>query len=123
MSKVEKKTDTIRLVQPDALKLATTPGLGHHFLNSIGHSREGGPNKRLLLQISPLDPQDLPIPGEPYSFSVLKLVQGLGDVQSLQTRKRRACRAILSEDVNAGLERFFKSGHRRRPQGSGAIAS
>jgi hypothetical protein len=83
LSTGEKKPDTIRRVQPEALKLAATPGHGHHFLNSTGQFHEGGPNKRLFLQISSHDPQDLPIPGEFYSFSVLKQVQGLGDLQSL----------------------------------------
>ena len=48
-------------------------------------------------------PQDLPIPGEAYSFATLRNAQALGDLQVLRRRGRRALRVNLGADVDAGL--------------------
>ena len=106
---IEKKLEAIRLAHRDALHLATTLGFGPRFLHSTGQLHKGGPNTGLFLQITASDPEDLPIPGEPYSFSVLKQAQALGDLQSLQSKKRRVLRVHLGQDVNAGLDRLSKA--------------
>ncbi len=93
----------------NALRVATTPGFGPRFLHSTGQLHKGGPNTGLLLQITATDSQDLPIPGEPYSFSVLKQAQALGDLQSLQNKGRRVLRVDLGKDVKAGLDRLLKA--------------
>ncbi|MBI4561332.1 MAG: hypothetical protein HY724_04750 [Candidatus Rokubacteria bacterium] len=45
-----------------------------------------------MIQITSDDREDLAIPGEPYSFGVLKNAQALGDLQALQGRGRRVIR-------------------------------
>jgi hypothetical protein len=48
------------------------------------------------------DPDDLPIPGEKFSFGVLKQAQALGDFQALRNHGRRVLR-IQVRDVEQGL--------------------
>ena len=52
------------------------------------------------------DKTDLPIPGQTYTFSILKQAQALGDFRSLSTRGRRAIRVDLGTDSVAGLKRL-----------------
>jgi transaldolase/glucose-6-phosphate isomerase len=106
---IEDRLQSIRLALGTALHAATTLGFGPRFLHSTGQLHKGGPNTGLFLQITASDPQDLPIPGEPYSFSVLAQAQALGDLQSLQTKKRRVVRVHLGQDVKAGLDRLSKA--------------
>jgi transaldolase/glucose-6-phosphate isomerase len=62
----------------------------------------------LFIQITADDAQDLPIPGEPYSFSILKQAQALGDLRSLESKQRRVIRLHLGKDVPAQLARLEK---------------
>ena len=90
----------------DATRCATTTGYGPRFLHSTGQLHKGGPDTGVFLQITAPDICDVPIPGEPYSFSVLKQAQALGDFRLLSTRGRRAIRIDLGADALAGLERL-----------------
>ena len=92
----------------DGLRLATTLGYGPRFLHSTGQLHKGGANNGLFVQITADDAQDAPIPGEPYSFSILKQAQALGDLQSLQSKKRRVIRLHLGQDVKAGIDRLLR---------------
>ncbi len=93
----------IRLLIRDAVKVATTVGYGPRFLHSTGQLHKGGPNAGLFLQITADDKTDLPIPGESYSFSILKRAQSLGDYKALVEKKRRVMNVHLREDVAGGL--------------------
>ena len=87
-------------------KNATTVGYGPRFLHSTGQLHKGGANNGVFLQLVAGAPQDLPIPGEAYSFAGLRDAQALGDLQVLRRRGRRALRVDLSTfgaDVDAGL--------------------
>ena len=106
---IENKLEAIRLELRNSLRTATTVGFGPRFLHSTGQLHKGGPNTGMFLQITASDQQDLPVPGEPYSFSVLKQAQALGDLESLQSKKRRVLRVDLGRDVNAGLARLLKA--------------
>ena len=99
---------TLRLNLRDACRLATTLGYGPRFLHSTGQLHKGGPNNGLFIQITADDASDLPIPGEPYSFSVLKHAQALGDLRSLASKQRRVLRLHLGKDVSAQLTRLGK---------------
>jgi glucose-6-phosphate isomerase len=87
----------------EALHLAVTLGFGPRFLHSTGQLHKGGANNGLFLQITQDETDDLPIPGQPYSFGVLKRAQALGDFQALRGLGRRAMRVNLGADVQAGL--------------------
>ena len=48
-------------------------------------------------------PRTLPVPGQKYTFGVVKAAQARGDLQVLRERGRRALRIHLGADVRAGL--------------------
>jgi transaldolase/glucose-6-phosphate isomerase len=93
----------IRVGLRDAHRIATTVGYGPRFLHSTGQLHKGGPNTGVFLQLTADAPEDLPIPGEPYTFATLRNAQALGDFQVLKRRGRRVLRVHLGSDVEAGL--------------------
>ena len=63
----------------------------------------------MVLQITSEDEFDLPVPGQKYSFGVVKSAQARGDFQVLLDRGRRALRVhIGNQSVSDGLERIKK---------------
>ncbi len=87
----------------DGSHLATTLGYGPRFLHSTGQYHKGGPNTGLFLQLTADDVEDAPIPGAPYTFSLFKRAQALGDLQALRKHRRRIMRIHLGRDVIEGL--------------------
>ncbi len=94
----------IRQIVCDRLGVATCLGFGPRFLHSTGQAYKGGPNSGLFLQITSDDARDVAIPGQTYSFSVVKNAQARGDFEVLAERGRRALRVHLGADVAAGLQ-------------------
>jgi len=92
----------IRTSVRDGLQIATTAGYGPRFLHSTGQLHKGGPRTGLFLQIVQDDTKDVAIPGQPYSFSILKQAQSLGDLQSLSSRRLPVLRVTLGRDAAAG---------------------
>jgi transaldolase/glucose-6-phosphate isomerase len=86
-----------------AKRIATCLEFGPRFLHSTGQAYKGGPNTGVFLQITCADAVDLPVPGQKYTFGVVKAAQARGDFQVLVERDRRALRAHLGADVAAGL--------------------
>jgi transaldolase/glucose-6-phosphate isomerase len=87
----------------DAKRVATCLEFGPRFLHSTGQAYKGGPNTGVFLQITCDDAVDVPVPGQRYTFGVVKAAQARGDFQVLVDRGRRALRAHLGPDVAAGL--------------------
>jgi transaldolase/glucose-6-phosphate isomerase len=58
----------------------------------------------VFLQITADDAHDLTIPGQKFSFGVLKTAQAQGDFEVLVERGRRVLRVHLGSDVEQGLE-------------------
>ena len=73
----------IRIAVRDEKKVATTSGYGPRFLHSTGQLHKGGPDSGVFLQITSEDINDIEIPGEKFTFGVLKQAQALGDFESL----------------------------------------
>ena len=92
-----------------SLHVATTTGYGPRFLHSTGQLHKGGPDKGVFLQLTGGGSEDIPIPGEKFTFGVLVRAQAIGDLQSLSSRKRRAVSIDLGQDVDRGLERLAQS--------------
>ena len=92
----------MRTAVRDSKKIATTAGYGPRFLHSTGQLHKGGPKTGLFLQIVQQDTKDVPIPGQPFSFSILKQAQSLGDLQSLSSRRLPVLRVTLGRDPAAG---------------------
>lgn len=94
--------DAIRGLVRDRRKVATTVGFGPRYLHSTGQGHKGGPNSGVFLVITCDDAEDVPVPGQKYSFGTIKLAQALGDLEVLAARGRRVMRVHL-RDVETGL--------------------
>ena len=86
----------------DGRRVATCLGFGPRFLHSTGQAYKGGPDSGVFLQITCDDAADLPVPGQTYTFGVVKAAQARGDFGVLAERGRRALRVHLS-NVAEGL--------------------
>jgi transaldolase/glucose-6-phosphate isomerase len=93
----------IRTRVRDRYRAATCLGFGPRFLHSTGQAYKGGPNTGVFLQVTCDDALDLPVPGQRYTFGVVKAAQARGDLAVLAERGRRALRVHLGPDVAAGL--------------------
>ncbi len=93
----------IRTAARDRKRVATCLGFGPRFLHSTGQDYKGGPNSGVFLQVTCDDAVNLPVPGQKYTFGVVKAAQARGDFEVLAERKRRALRVHLY-DPAAGLE-------------------
>ena len=102
----EARLQSIRHAVRDGKRVATTLGFGPRFLHSTGQLHKGGANNGVFLQITCDDPQDIPIPGQQYTFGMLKQFQAQGDLEVLAERKRRVLRLHLGPDVHAGLSQL-----------------
>jgi transaldolase/glucose-6-phosphate isomerase len=99
----EEVLQEIRHLVRDRRRVATCLGFGPRFLHSTGQAYKGGPSSGVFLQITHDDAEDLPVPGQTYTFGVVKAAQARGDFQVLTDRGRRALRVHLGPDVMAGL--------------------
>ena len=87
-------------------RIATTLGYGPRFLHSTGQLHKGGPDTGLFLQLTVSHEEDLPVPGEPYTFGALADAQALGDLRALQAKGRRVAKAHLGPDNEAGIRKL-----------------
>ena len=99
----ERELQAIRGAIRDRYRVATCLGFGPRFLHSTGQAYKGGPNSGVFLQITCDDGVDVPVPGQKYTFGVVKAAQAQGDFQVLVERGRRALRIHLGKDVKGGL--------------------
>jgi hypothetical protein len=100
----ELKLQWVRHMVQNTKRVATCLGFGPRFLHSTGQAYKGGPNTGVFLQITCDDAADLPVPGQKYTFGVVKAAQARGDFEVLAERGRRALRVHLGADVSRGLE-------------------
>lgn len=90
-------------------RCATTVGFGPRYLHSTGQLYKGGPDAALFLELTAEESADLPVPGEPFTFGVLKQAQALGDFQAMQQRGRRILRIHLSGDLERSMQRLARA--------------
>jgi transaldolase / glucose-6-phosphate isomerase len=93
----------------DAKKVATVLGFGPRFLHSTGQAYKGGPDTGVFLQITCDDKVDFPVPGQKYTFGVVKAAQARGDFAVLAERGRRAVRVHLGKNVKQDLSKLAKA--------------
>ncbi len=105
----ERALQGIRHQVRDAKKVATCLGFGPRFLHSTGQAYKGGPNSGVFLQITCDDAVDLPVPGQKYTFGVVKAAQARGDFAVLAERGRRALRVHLGKNVKGDLAKLAKA--------------
>ena len=99
----------IRHAVRDSKHVATCLGFGPRFLHSTGQAYKGGPKSGVFLQVTCDDAADLQVPGQKYTFGIVKAAQARGDFQVLADRGRRALRLHLGKDVDAGLSELSKA--------------
>jgi transaldolase / glucose-6-phosphate isomerase len=105
----EKVLQEIRHAVRDNKKVATVLGFGPRFLHSTGQAYKGGPNSGVFLQITCDDAKDLPVPGQKYTFGIVKAAQARGDFAVLAERGRRALRVHLGKNVKGELAKLTKA--------------
>jgi len=105
----EETLQAMRHAVRDRKHVATCLGFGPRFLHSTGQAYKGGPNSGVFLQITCDDANDLPVPGQKYTFGTVKAAQARGDFQVLADRKRRALRVHLNANVDAALKTLEKN--------------
>lgn len=89
--------EEFRTVVRDRTRVATTLGIGPRYLHSTGQYHKGGPDTGTFLVITGEDATTTPVPDAPYSFSVLKRAQAVGDLQALQAHGRKTVRVHLKQ--------------------------
>jgi len=102
----ETSLQSMRRAVRDRRRVATCLGFGPRFLHSTGQAYKGGPNTGVFLQITCEDAFDVPVPGQKYTFGVVKAAQARGDFEVLAARGRRALRVHLGADVKSGLQQL-----------------
>jgi len=108
----EQNEDALQLIRHlvrDDKKAATVLGFGPRFLHSTGQAYKGGPSTGVFLQITCDDKVDLPVPGQKYSFGVVKAAQSRGDFAVLAERGRRALRVHIGKNVKADLAKLARA--------------
>ena len=115
--------EELRLAVRDEKRVATTTGYGPRFLHSTGQLHKGGPDSGVFLQLTSEDINDIDVPGEKFSFSILKQAQALGDFEALAKHHRRAIRVDLGRDVEKGLRRLLTLVKEALPQPAIAAAA
>ena len=96
----------LRRMIRDRSRAATCLGFGPRFLHSTGQAYKGGPNTGVFLQMTCDIAEDLPVPGQRYSFGIVKAAQARGDFDVLAERGRRLLRVHLPADIEGGLRTF-----------------
>jgi transaldolase/glucose-6-phosphate isomerase len=105
----EVRLQEIRHLLRDRKHAATCLGFGPRFLHSTGQAYKGGPNSGVFLQLTSDDAADLAVPGQKYTFGIVKAAQARGDFKVLADRGRRALRVHLGTDVASGLTTLVKA--------------
>ena len=97
----------LRTAIRDRTKATTTFGYGPRYLHSTGQYHKGGPAQGLFIELI-ADAEDLPVPGEEFSFNQLKHAQALGDLRTLLAHGLPACQLTLDGDPAAAIRAITK---------------
>jgi transaldolase/glucose-6-phosphate isomerase len=102
-------------------KATTTFGYGPRFLHSTGQFHKGGPKTGRFLQLIHDGPDDVEIPGAPYTFTTLKNAQAIGDLNTLRAVGLPAERVHLQgNDPVSALRALTATLQEGRPEGEHA---
>jgi glucose-6-phosphate isomerase len=99
----------LREILRDHGRATTTFGYGPRFLHSTGQFHKGGPKVGRFLQLLWDGPEDVAIPGAPYTFTTLKNAEAIGDFDTLRELGLPAERVRLQgADPAAALRELTK---------------
>jgi glucose-6-phosphate isomerase len=94
---------SLRGMVRDRTTMATTFGYGPRYLHSTGQLHKGGPPVGRFLQLLHAADEDVPVPGESFTFETLKRAQADGDLLVLRDHGLPAERLVLRGDPVAAL--------------------
>ncbi|MBE7514588.1 MAG: bifunctional transaldolase/phosoglucose isomerase [Anaerolineales bacterium] len=100
------QTATLNDIQRRArhvLKRAVMVNIFPRSLHTVGQMHKGGSGKGVFVQLTTDTAPDIAIPGERYTFGVLRAVQADGDFEIFQNQGMRIIRLHCGKDVSAGL--------------------
>ena len=98
----EQSLQAMRMPVRDKKHVATCLGFGPGFCIRPDKPTKAGRTPACSLQITCDDAVELPVPGQKYTFGVVKAAQARGDFQVLAERGRRALRVHLGKDLKSG---------------------
>jgi hypothetical protein len=105
---VEKCFSNIKSNLNKSLHLPISLQYGPRYLHSTGQFHKGGPNKGFHIQFICDSSDNISIPGQPYTFGLLKKAQANGDMQALIDNERKVILIDLGKDYINGLKSFEK---------------
>ena len=100
--------EAFRLAVHRQTGLAATIGIGPRYLHSTGQLHKGGANNGVFVLVTAIPDDDVPIPGEGFSFGTLERAQALGDFDALATAGRRGLHVHLPAPSSGELARVFE---------------
>ena len=106
--RIDRLLHKLRTTLQKRLKRSTTVAYGPRFLHSTGQYHKAGPNNGMFIQLTADDKAETDVPGNTYSFGVLKRAQADGDFTLMLTHSRRIIRVGLNRDVYQGLETLIE---------------
>jgi glucose-6-phosphate isomerase/transaldolase/glucose-6-phosphate isomerase len=101
--------EEFRMAAARARTCTTMFGYGPRYLHSTGQLHKGGPNTGVFVIVTAEPGEDVPIPGEAYSFGVLEQAQAIGDFNSLDKGGRRALMVHLPNRETATLRTVLQA--------------
>lgn len=99
----ESALENLRDVLGARTGIATTLGYGPRYLHSTGQYHKGGPENGIFLHIVDSGSNDVPIPGEDFTFGQLFTAQAIGDARALNNHERRVVTVDVSGDIGETL--------------------
>jgi transaldolase/glucose-6-phosphate isomerase len=96
----------IRQLLAERLRIPTILGIGPRYLHSTGQLFKGGPNTGAFIQLVSEPANDLPVPGQRYSFRTMFLAQAYGDYEALVSRGRPVLQISFRRDALEALEQL-----------------
>ncbi|MES2590710.1 MAG: hypothetical protein V4608_02410 [Bacteroidota bacterium] len=105
-TEVENSLLQIQLNLQKSLLLPVTTQFGPRYLHSTGQYHKGGPNTGFFIQFICNSIESIQIPGQPYTFGLLKRAQAIGDMQALIDHDRKVILIDIGKDYISGLNHF-----------------
>ncbi|MCX6136725.1 MAG: hypothetical protein NTV54_04425 [Ignavibacteriales bacterium] len=103
----EKLMQSLRQQVCTCAGVPTTSGFGPRYLHSTGQLHKGGDTNGVFIEVTSTSDIHRPIPGETFSFEVLKNAQALGDYRSLARHRRPLVRLHIDGDLTAGIRQII----------------
>lgn len=103
---VEKYLLDIQLSLQRSLHLPVTVQFGPRYLHSTGQYHKGGPDNGFFIQFTGNSSESLTIPGQTYTFGLLKRAQAVGDMQALTEHNKKVMLIDTGKDYINGLNAF-----------------